>query len=371
MNLPVPGVSETDGPQWATDLNSCLTLIDSHTHASGSGVQITPDGLNINADLPFNNNNLTLIKSARFMVQSVPLGGASDLGCLYVSGVDLYYNDENGNQIQITSGGGVAGSPGSIANLTSPASASYVSANGTFVWQQAANTSADMDFGSAIMRNDTANSFALTLSPPTAMGANFSLTLPNLPASQKFMTLDSSGNMSAPWAVDNSTLEIASSTTLQVKDGGITKPKLAALGQQVSSSSGSFTTNSTSFVNVTNLSVTLTTTGRPVWIGLQGNGSTSPTPSIFLQRNGTSNGMAGDVAFVRDGSGFANSRMQIQYPSNANLNTYYLPPSSFWVMDTGASAGSHTYTIQVRCVILTNVIDAMGVTETQLVAYEL
>ena len=227
MNLPIPGVTLTDGPQWASDLNASLTLIDQHNHSSGSGVQVTPSGLNINSNLPFNSNNATSLRSVNFTSQSAPLALGSDLGCIYVSGVDLYYNDENGNQIQITAGGGVAGTPGSIANLTSPASASYVSGSGSFVWQQAVNTSADMDFGSAIMRNDTASSNALTLSPPPAMANNFGLTLPNLPASQKFMTLDSSGNMAAPWAVDGVTLEIASSTTVQVKDAGITTAKIA------------------------------------------------------------------------------------------------------------------------------------------------
>lgn len=227
MNLPVPGVSLTDGPQWATDVNSCLTIIDGHTHASGSGVQVTPDGLNINADLSLNINNLINGRSVRFKPQGSPLSGAADLGCLYESGVDLYFNDGSGNQVRITQAGGVAGSPGSIANLASPASATYVGGNGSFVWQQSANTSADMDFGSAIMRNDTANSKAVTLSPAASLGTNYSLTLPLLPLAQQFMTLDSSGNMAAPWAVDNSTLEIASSTTLQVKDQGITAAKIA------------------------------------------------------------------------------------------------------------------------------------------------
>lgn len=211
MLLPIPGVSLTDGPQWASDLDACLTLVDQHNHSADSGVQITPNGLNINSDLTITNNNLTFVRSLRLSPQGTPLNGVADLGCVYESGVDLWYNDGSGNQIQITQGGGIAGSPGSISNLTSPASASYVALSGAFVWQQAANTSADMDFGSAIMRNDTANSKALTLAPPAAMGADYGLVLPSIPASTAPLFLDTGGNITAQVAYASSFVPTGSS----------------------------------------------------------------------------------------------------------------------------------------------------------------
>lgn len=211
MLLVLPGVALTDGPQWASDVNASLTLIDQHNHSADSGVQITPNGLNINSDLTITNNNLTFVRSLRFTAQGSPINAASDLGCIYESGVDLWYNDGSGNQIQITQGGGIAGSPGSISNLTSPASASYVALSGAFVWQQAANTSADMDFGSAIMRNDTASSKALTLSPPAAMGSNYNLVLPSIPASTAPLFLDTGGNITAQVAYASSFVPTGSS----------------------------------------------------------------------------------------------------------------------------------------------------------------
>lgn len=226
MNLIVPVTGTDPGPDYANDINTSLGTIDGHNHSSGSGVPVSPSGLDINTDLPFGSNNATGLRTARFVPQASPLALPTDLGCLYESGVDLYYNDGNGNQVRITASGAVAGTPGSIANLVAPASATYVAANGTFVWQQDANKSADMDFGSAILRNDTTSSFGLTLSPPT-LAADYSITLPALPVAQKFVTMDASGIMAAPWAVDNSTLEIATSTTLQVKDLGITTAKIA------------------------------------------------------------------------------------------------------------------------------------------------
>lgn len=210
MLLPVPTVGQEPGPQFATDINNCMALIDAHDHTPGRGVQLTPASFNINSDVTFQDNNLTFVRSVRFQPQPSPLSGIADIGSVYVSGADLYYNDTLGNQVRITQSGAVAGTPGSIANLVPPASASYVSANQTFVWQSAANTPANMDFASAILRNLVANSHGLTLNPPNAMGADYALTLPTLPATQSFMTLDASGNMGAPWTVDGTTIVISS-----------------------------------------------------------------------------------------------------------------------------------------------------------------
>lgn len=285
MNLPVPVTGQDPGPQYANDVNSCLTIVDGHNHSSGSGVPINPSGLNISSDLPMLNNNLTMARSVRFSQVTPPIpGSAPDLICVYASGVDLYFNDGNGNQVRITQSGGIAGSPGSISNLTSPASAAYVSGTSTFVWQSAANTPANMDGGSFIFRNVSANSNGITVSAPNSLGSNYSLILPAIPGAQSFMTLDNSGNMAAPWTVDNSSIQISSSQ-VGVKPHGITqgllalKPSGTAAGDvSVSSSCGSFTTTSnTGGVQITNFQITLTTTGRPVQLVMQpdGTGSTS------------------------------------------------------------------------------------------------
>lgn len=228
MNLPVPVVGVEPGPQWASDINACMNIVDQHDHSSGSGVQITPNGLNINGDLVFNNNNATGLRSARFAVQASPIALPSDVGCLYESGVDLYYNDGNGTQIRITQSGGVAGSPGSISNLVPPASASYVPGTQTFVWQAGANIAANMDAASYIFRNPLiTSSNGVTVSAPAALGSNYTLVLPLLPVSQKIMTLDASGNMAAPYTVDGSTIVIAANI-IKVPTSGITSNELAA-----------------------------------------------------------------------------------------------------------------------------------------------
>ena len=250
MNLPVPVVGVDPGPDWATQINNCLALIDSHTHVTGQGVQITPSGLDINTDLSIAGNNLTLVRSTRFQNQTSTLSGVTDLNCVYSSGTagDLYYNDGSGNKIRLTQSGSIVGTTGSIGGLISPASATYVPATQTFVWQSAANTAANIDCGSVIFRNITASSYGLTLAPPSSLALNYTITLPAIPAaSGNFLTIDTSGNISsnvkidgvtllntsntiavqASQLVDNSTTA-ASSNQIIVKSGGITSTQLAA-----------------------------------------------------------------------------------------------------------------------------------------------
>ncbi len=225
MNLPVPTVGSTAGPQYSSDIDACLSLIDSHNHTSGNGVQIPTDGLNINADLSFGDNDAIDMRSVRFTPEVAALAGASDLACVYVVDQDLYYNDAGGNAVRITQNGAVAGTPGSIANLVSPASAAYVALSSKFVWQSDVNTAADMDFGSAILRNAGAASFGMTVSPPT-LSADTSITLPARPASTKIMAMDSSGVITAPYTVDGSTIAIATNV-IGVPNGAISTNQIA------------------------------------------------------------------------------------------------------------------------------------------------
>lgn len=393
MNMPIPGVGITSGPQWATDVNSCLTIIDSHDHSAGYGVQITPSGININSDFSLNLNNLTSARSLRMTEQALALSNPTDIDCLYDVLGDLYFNDGAGNQIQITQGGGIAGTPGSIANLTSPASASYVAADQTFVWQSDVNKPANMDAAAYIFRNLTTSSFGVTVSPPNSLGANYALVLPSLPASQKFMTLDASGNMSAPWVVDSSTIEVSSNTvqvknlgitqaqlataavtttkisdgnvtTAKIADANVTKPKLAALGQQLSGSSGSFTTTSTVYIDITNLTVTLTTTGRSVSLGLISDQGV--LSYIFVEPSGgTPVGVSGQIKLVRVITDLSIQRYGAGGAAAAGVAAVF-PVSSFNYIDS-PSAGTYTYKIQA----LAGGGSRISVIAAKLIAFEL
>jgi len=338
MNLPIPVVGSEAGPQYAIDIDSCLNILDGHDHTAGNGVQITPSALNINSDLLFNSNNATLLRSTRYVPQGSPINGTTDLNCLSVSGVDLYYRDGSGNIVRITQSGGVAGSPGSIANLTGPASASYVALDATFVWQSAALTSANMDFASAIFRNDTASSFGVTVQPPT-LSSDYSLTLPNVPGATSFLTIDATGII-AP------TIAIAQ---------GITESMMA--NNSVSGTSGSFATTSTSRVDVTNLNVTITTSGRPVLVVLS-----AVSAGGYIQTDSSVNPFDGFIAIQRNGVD-----NQINRIGNSIVGSEVIIPANMSFLDI-IGAGTYTYKVQANVVSNTN---TLTIQNCRIVAIEL
>lgn len=219
MNLPVPVVTVDPGPQYAVDVNTCLTLIDSHDHTTGKGAPINPSGININADLPFNGYNATLLRSTRFSAQGSPLATASDLGCVYVSGVDLYFNDVNGNQIRMTQSGSIAGSPGNITGLVSPASVSYSSGSQTFTFLSSTSTAANIDAASYLLRNTNPSSNAITISAPNVLPSSYTMTMPQNMGSSGFV-LQSDGVSNTSWQSKTSyrTIKISSDYTARPND---------------------------------------------------------------------------------------------------------------------------------------------------------
>ena len=318
MGLQIPTIGVDSGLAWEQAINSNTGIIDQHNHTPGFGNPITPSGININADLLFNGYNATLLRSDRFQVQSTLLSQASDIGCIYVSGVDLYYNDISGNKIKLTSGGAVNATSTGISSGT--ASASFVSS--TLVVNAAATTPANIQSASILLGNTgVAGSKYLSLSPPSALAANYALVLPTVPSVTSIMALDTSGNMSAPYTVDNSTIEI-STNIIKVKPQGITNTELAAnavetvniLPQSVTSdvlastvgdnsgsvgyqrvTSGSYTTIATTVVGFSG--------NRSVLVSFQPDGTSTnesylhSTTAASLKLNVAVTGVNNDVAF--------------------------------------------------------------------------
>lgn len=334
MNIlvPIPGV-ET-GPQWAIDLyNALFTVIDQHDHTTGKGVPINAASIVLTTDFSMSSQNLINARSLRLAPQSTAIPAISpDLIELYAapnggSGIyDLWFNDGAGNQIPLTKNGAIVGTAGSISGLPSgTASASYASP--TFTFQSATSTAANVDGRNFIFRNATAGSNSLTLMPPLAMSSNITMTLPTLPAAQNIVTLDNTGQFSAAWNVDNSTITV-SSNLLNVPDGGITRPKLIAVGQQTDQTTTNTVLTNASFVNI--LSITITTTGRPVMLMIQPNSASS---GISPSTNA-----AGFFQFVRGVTVLGGYKLQAD-----SITSSF--PVTFVFLDT-PTAGTYNYLYQ-------------------------
>jgi hypothetical protein len=135
MLLELPIVSTTISPDWASDLNTAIEDIDEHDHSSGKGVRITPAGLDINTSLDISNQTFYNFKSVRFQLQGATLTGAGNANSLYSVSGNLYFTNNAGTAVQLTSGGSIASTPGSASvfeptsvntNLTIGAGDTYV-----------------------------------------------------------------------------------------------------------------------------------------------------------------------------------------------------------------------------------------------------
>lgn len=387
MGLVVSTVGIDSGLNWETNLNSSLAILDGHNHTSGSGVPIPPAGLNINTALSFNNQQATNMQAVLFTNQS----SLATVNALYVIAGELWFNDPT-QPVQITSGGAVAVSS---SGITGSGGASAAFSTGVLVVNSAANTPANIQCGSVLMGNVSAGSNFITVGPPASLAASYSFTLPPaVPAAQSFMAIDSSGNVTAYAAVSGglthtnlsssagitggqiaattisaSNIVNATITTTQISGtAGITNGQLAGANFAESSACGSYSPATTSYTTITNLSVTLTATGsRLIYVAMVSDGNVSTiecgsSPSDL-------NYALGDIQIVRDiGTGSATTIAQFGYglTNNGSISAGVSPAP--YHIDTGASAGSHTYTAQAKIALSSG---SMLINNWRLIAYEM
>ena len=114
MSLRLPIVFD-DLNLWGNDLNETITTLDLHDHSPGKGLPVTSAGLEIDGDIDFNTFSILNLRRIAFYDPGASVTG-DDL--LYVKNGNLFYNDDAGNQIQITVGGFVNTTPsGNIIGL--------------------------------------------------------------------------------------------------------------------------------------------------------------------------------------------------------------------------------------------------------------
>lgn len=152
-------------------------------------------------------------------------------------------------------------------------------------------------------------------------------------------------------------------TTAKILDANVTRAKLEAVGQQISSSSGSFSTSAGSLVDVTNLSVTITTIGRPVKVMIISDGSV--TGSNISGSNSSDLNVVFGLKILRDATRIAEFGYAAAGVSDFGIFTYKTPPS-FSILDV-PSAGTYTYKVQAQA----SSPNTAFVTNCKLVAYEL
>lgn len=355
MNLTevVPGV--TPGPDYATGIADNFDVIDSHNHTTGLGVKIPVAGININGDLPFSGNGAISLGKSQYNSLGATLSGSSNYRSVHVVNGELYYLDGSGNAVQITSSGSVAGAAGNITGLSSPASVTF--STNKYIFKDTANSFAKMECADLRLFEDSSSAISnyVALISPASLASTYTLTMPAaLPASTEYMAVSSAGAVST--VTSNELVETVTRST------GAT---VGSLGVAISSAdSGSFSTTSTSAVDVTNLTVTITTSGRPVMIGLMGTTSTG----YISVNTSTQNFASGVIEVVRDTTTISSTFLRsVADPASTPQVRLDVPCGSIMALDA-VSAGTYTYKIQAYTPFSST---TLAVVECLLFAYEL
>jgi hypothetical protein len=399
MLLPVPVVGVDSGPDFATQVNNALNIIDSHNHSLNSGVQITPSGLNINSDLSIQGHNLTSANSLNFInLTSTP---TLAVGSLYELNNNLYWYSGGSLTVQMTNGGSLNVTSSGISSGT--ATASFV--GGVLVVNEASNTPANIQAGSILFGNNISGSNFITLEPPSALASSYTLTLPafNSSGNTQVMVLDTSGNMgsvsydtvgqdmtsvgaNAIASTMNSTGANAIASTMNSTGANaIAVSRTRAINTNLPGGIGvvnaNASTSSTSPVFIAN--VQIITSGRPASISLQS--ELQATGPGFMGVSGTVSGVGSpqpwsmSAYYVISRSGFGNvafgqaSFSEVVYGGAYDNNYTYTVPVSLSAIDYGIQSAPGTYNyLLYMYVASSNISGATAFLENaQLVAYEL
>lgn len=163
--------------------------------------------------------------------------------------------------------------------------------------------------------------------------------------------------------------------TADIADGSVTQAKLAARatgtsvaagGFAQSSSCNTFSTSSNSLVAITNLSVTIVGTGRPIFVGLMADGA-SGTGFIKVARTATS---AEGIIYLSSSGSITTGTLIYDLKTLATGATAVeidVPASSCYGIFIASAAGSYTFTASAQSVSSST----LTVNGAVLVAYEI
>lgn len=403
---PLPTVLVTPGPQYASSINAALQYLYNFV---ATPIPV-PSGINVLGNLDFNGFGISDLSGLG--LNSIAPLGTTNLLHVETQGSfqELYWTDNFGTPIRLTYQGAVNAAAGNITNLVPPAAVIWTGAvpTGTFSFITSSTRSAALQSG-PITLLDTATSVTkgVTLASPISLANPYTLTLPAaLPGSDVALLAvnHTTGAMNYN-IVDNSTLD-GSSNVLKVKAGGITttqinasagilgsqlsatagilgsqlsasaningsqlsatagitKRQQAAVGQQISAAV-SPSTSTTGFTDLTGLTVTITTVGRPVMVMCIDDGVGGGS---YFTTGGTGSSLASLRVVV---SGTASATIGFISIGCQDLgDTLYFSPSIVSTIFTGA-AGTYTFQVQASAGGPTSV--DLSATNVRLLAYEL
>ena len=212
----------------------------------------------------------------------------------------------------------------------------------------------------SVLTADT-TSAAFTMTVPTAVGiAGKKFTFKKINSTANALTIATTSSQTIDGATTFELMNQWSSVTI-MSDGAnwvvvrlvhgipISGSTVGVGGYGLSSSCGIFTTTSATFVDVTNLSVTIKTRGRPVIIQLvqDGSAATESDSGYIGAVNSTSNEAQAYIKILRDSTAICMQLFESMGITSSTNTTLKIPVGSVLIYDFPA-AGTYTYKMQTR-----------------------
>lgn len=238
-------------------------------------------------------------------------------------------------------------------------------------------TTAQISTGTAIVRTTDITLYettagtgnGITIACPSTPSA-WTLTLPaSAPASTLYAAVSSLGAMSFVSADSiGSAMTSTGANAISATRTRATGASVAAGGVAISSSSGSFSYNTdASYVDVTNLSVTIVSSGRPIQIMVISAGTTaSSSCGLFAESVVSAGHISMFLRLKRDATTVVDTCLQQYIPAASGVGII-VPGSAMQFIDTPA-AGTYTYKMQVA---RGNSNSTARVNDCKLLAFEL
>lgn len=349
MNLTLPVVSQTPGPTWASDINADLSVIDEHNHTSGKGALVPVAGLDIDSDLSLATHALTNVAKVALLDQA----SVASLRSIYAKSGDLYWRSGGGSEVRLTVGGAIdVSSVGGITGMIPSCSVVYDPSANTYTFRDdsanfATLVSAAIKFGSVGSTLLGGGNFATQFPSALPVAASSPITFGSF-----LVGTVSSGS---------SVLSYVNAAN------GITRPMQAAVGEQIQTSNTSLSVSSGTPTDLSN-SISITTTGRPVVLGINSSGTGA---CIEILCGGTGGVVGGQVYFDVTGSTTTTRGRQDLETTLGSAEYFKIPTST--VADLWPAAAG-TYTIKLKGSIQTGgsyVACTLTARLIQIYAYEL
>ena len=356
LDLPVPGA--TPGPTYATKIKQALETIDEHDHSSGKGVKIPASGLNIQTDLELNGNQLTETEAVEFTSQSATLSGSEKI---YSVEGELYYNNDAGTPVKITSGSGLnLASTGTIGGdyggVGVNADVSYSDLSKVFSFTRESGVGAEITCSDLNLQYPSTGTAPVTLKAPNITSGSYDITLPAAQADTDDVIAFTSAGVASFRSIDGTTGELnvsksGTAFTLSIPST-ITNAKTFS-GNNTHSGGNTFSGNNT-FSGTNTFSANNTFSGDNTFTGNTTGRGILPVGAIIAMNTNLTGVTAVTATTAADANGFvvcgSVTQPQIIVDPTSPLNGQTIPNlnDSYFLMgasSSGSTGGANTTTL--------------------------